>query len=201
MKTPTKTLLALLLAAGASLAIAAPSFADSYGQGGQGWRKGDHQGMRGHGPDRKHGFQRGQGPGGERFAMRGMFEQFDADGDGRITQDEIDAVRGDRLARFDADKDGALSLEEYQALWLDAMRERMVRAFQAHDRDGDGKVTAEEFNARFDRMVERLDRNDDGAIDRSDMRRSGPRDGRGPQRQQAPQPLPAPQGGAQPNNG
>ena len=51
----------------------------------------------------------------------------------------------DRLAEFDADNDGSLTLEEYQALWLDAMRERMVDRFQAHDDDGDAIVTVEEF--------------------------------------------------------
>jgi hypothetical protein len=56
-------------------------------------------------------------------AMR-LFEQFDANQDGRLTQAEIDQARQSRLAEFDQDGDGSLSLEEYQALWMDAMRER-----------------------------------------------------------------------------
>jgi Ca2+-binding EF-hand superfamily protein len=110
---------------------------------------------------------------------RGMafFEQFDANGDGRLTQAEIDEIRRSRLAEFDEDGDGSLTLEEYQALWLDAMRERMVDRFQAHDDDGDGMVTAEEFGEPFDRMVSRLDTDDDGAVTLDEMRRHGDRGG------------------------
>lgn len=115
----------------------------------------------------RHGGPRHDGPRGMH-----MFEQFDADRDGRLTQAEIDQVRQERLARFDADGDGALNLEEYEALWVDAMRDRMVDRFQMHDDDGDGLVTQEEFGARFARMVQRMDRNGDGVIDASDM---GPR--------------------------
>ena len=109
-------------------------------------------------------------------AMR-LFEQFDTNQDGRLTQAEIDQVRQSRLAEFDQDGDGSLSLEEYQALWMDAMRERMVRAFQAHDADGDAMVTAEEFGSPFDRMVSRFDRNGDGELTLDEMRRRGERRG------------------------
>jgi Ca2+-binding EF-hand superfamily protein len=100
-----------------------------------------------------------------------LFETYDADGDGRITQAEIDQVRQGKLQEFDANGDGSLSLEEYQALWLDAMRERMVDRFQAHDDDGDGLVTVVEFNESFDGLVSRLDRNDDGAVTQDELRR------------------------------
>jgi Ca2+-binding EF-hand superfamily protein len=110
---------------------------------------------------------RHHGPGG-RGAQ--LFESFDVDGDGRITQVEIDEVRQGRLAEFDADGDGSLSLEEYQALWVEAMREHMVDRFQAHDDDGDGLVTAEEFGARFEGMISRLDDDSDGAVTRDELR-------------------------------
>ncbi|MEO0760891.1 MAG: hypothetical protein AAFZ09_03645, partial [Pseudomonadota bacterium] len=97
---------------------------------------------------------------------------YDTDGDGRITQAEIDAVRADQHGRFDSDDDGALTLEEYEALWLDAMRERMVRRFQRHDRDGDGRVTTEEYGREMRNLVERRDRNGDGVLSREDV---GPR--------------------------
>jgi Ca2+-binding EF-hand superfamily protein len=109
-------------------------------------------------------------------AMR-LFEQFDANEDGRLTQAEVDQVRQSRLAEFDQDDDGSLSLEEYQALWMDAMRERMVDRFQAHDDDGDGMVTAEEFAEPFDRMVSRFDRDGDGEVTADEMRRRGERRG------------------------
>jgi Ca2+-binding EF-hand superfamily protein len=143
-----------LLASGA-LALGAAAFAGaSLADGGWG---------------RHHGGGHG---GGMRF-----FEQFDANQDGRITQAEIDEVRRSRLTEFDQNGDGSLTLEEYQALWLDAMRERMVDQFQAHDDDGDGMVTAEEFGERYDRMVSRLDTDDDGEVTLDEMRRRGDRRG------------------------
>ena len=101
----------------------------------------------------------------------GFFEQFDANEDGRLTQAEIDQVRQSRLSEFDQNGDGSLSLEEYQALWMDAMRERMVDRFQAHDDDGDGLVTAEEFGQSFERIIVRFDRDGDGEVTVDEMRR------------------------------
>jgi Ca2+-binding EF-hand superfamily protein len=116
-----------------------------------------------------HGGWGGPGGGGER-----LFEQFDANQDGLITQGEIDEVQSSRLAAFDQNNDGSLTLEEYQAMWLDAMRERMVDRFQAHDDDGDAVVTVEEFVDSYSSIVRRLDRNEDGQLTRDDLRR--PRD-------------------------
>ncbi|MSU89526.1 hypothetical protein GE300_07845 [Rhodobacteraceae bacterium 2CG4] len=120
----------------------------------------------------------GHGMRGDRGARGAMMmarfaEQFDTDADGNITQQEIDAARAAQLAEFDADGDGALTLQEYEALWLDAMRERMVDRFQAHDDDGDGSVTAEEFGEEFAGIVARRDRNGDGVLNADDMQRRG----------------------------
>ena len=143
------------LLAGGALALGAVTFAGaSLAEGGWG---------------RHHGGGHGGG--------MGFFEHFDANQDGRITQAEVDEVRRSQLNEFDQNGDGNLSLEEYQALWLDAMRERMVDQFQAHDDDGDGMVTVEEFGERFDRLVSRLDANDDDAVTVDEMRRRGDRRG------------------------
>jgi Ca2+-binding EF-hand superfamily protein len=145
-----------ILLAGGTLALAAAVFADASLADGWGrhHRWGDHGG-------------------GAMF----LFEQFDANQDGRLTQAEIDQARQSRLAEFDQNGDGKLTLEEYQALWLAAMRERMVDRFQAHDDDGDGLVTVEEFAEPFDQVVVRFDRNGDGELTIDEARRHGGRDG------------------------
>jgi EF hand len=156
----------LLLATGA-VALGAAAFAGA-SLADRGWDR--HHGGWGH-----HG-----GAPGER-----LFEAFDANQDGTLTQAEVDQARQAKLAEFDADGSGSLNLEEYQALWLDAMRERMVDQFQSHDDDGDGLVTVEEFGDRFSRIIIRLDDNGDGEVTMDELseramrrhHRDGDRDG------------------------
>lgn len=172
MKTSTKfavALVALAGVAGAGLAAQAESRrAAGPGEAQQAYGMFHHSGYHGH--RGFHGFHHGRGgPGGGH--MFGMLEDLDANNDGKLSQEEIDQARSERFDRFDADSGKALTLQEYEQLWLDAMRERMVRAFQRLDRDGDAKVTAEEFQAPYAKMVRRMDRNDDGVIDRNDFKR------------------------------
>jgi Ca2+-binding EF-hand superfamily protein len=125
------------------------------------------------------GWGRHHGHGHHRGAGEGLFETFDANQDGRLTQAEIDQARQAKLTEFDRDGDGSLTLEEYQALWLDAMRERMVDNFQDHDDDGDGMVTAEEFGERYSGIVSRVDEDGDGAVTMDEMRQRMERRHRG----------------------
>ena len=181
MKLRNKLIAAAAIVAGAGTLAAGSVIAQSgpMAPGHAAWQAhGDGPGAGGHGRGGRRGWH---GGGGEGHRMERMIERFDADGDGSITREEVIETRTERLNSFDTDGNGTLSLEEYQALWLDAMRERMVDQFQAHDDVGDGVVTVEDFTERFDRMVRRLDRNGDGVIDATDRRRPG-RDGgrRGP---------------------
>ena len=79
------------------------------------------------------------------------FAKMDANGDGRLTTNEIDGFLKQRLqrrlmrlryrmlARFDANGDGVISKEEFTA--------RALRRFARADLNGDGRVTPEELRA------------------------------------------------------
>ena len=83
--------------------------------------------------------------------------RYDANKDGKVTQEEIDTNRVARHGKYDANGDGKLSLEEFQGLWLEAYRRKMVREFQKFDVDGDAAVTLEEYTMPMSKAAERRD--------------------------------------------
>ena len=165
METRTKALIVAgaVLALGTTVAVGA-SMANDGWRGGPGFER--HAGC---------GFHKGGfgGPGKRGHGAMRMLERYDTDGDGALTQAELDQGRAAQLAEFDANGDGALSLDEFETLWQDFMRERMVDRFQDLDADGDSGVTLDEFQRPFAKMVERFDRNDDGKLSREDRPRRG----------------------------
>lgn len=110
---------------------------------------------------RHHGGFDGRG-GSEMFGM--LFGQIDADDDGSVTQEEVDAFRAAKIGEVDASGDGALSIEEFDTLYREFTRSRMVDAFQDMDADGDGVISVEEMDQRFGDVVDRMDRDGDGAL-------------------------------------
>lgn len=125
---------------------------------------------------RGHGKNHGKREGGE--MMRQILQKIDADGDGAVTQAEIDTFRSTVVTETDASGDGNISLAEFETIYLQMIRNKMVDAFQRLDEDGDGMVTQAEMDAKFGIIVERMDRNDDGKLDRGD-RRGHDREGHG----------------------
>ena len=115
----------------------------------QGWQRGGHHG---------------------RMMMPNLAERYDANKDGKISQEAIDTNRTSWHGEFDGNKDGGLALQEFQQLWLKARNQAMVREFQRFDRDGDGKVTLDEYRAPMATTVADMDRNGDGVLSRDDKR-------------------------------
>lgn len=161
--TKTTRILLLGAAVAAAAGLGAAAIAHEFGGG--------------HGPGhRMHfagkGFGADAGHPGRRAGMR-LFRYLDANEDGAVERDEATEVVAAKRAEFDADADGALSLAEFEALWLDFERGRMVDRFQHLDEDGDGRVTVDELERPIAMAFRFADRNEDGAIDRSDFRRWG----------------------------
>lgn len=105
----------------------------------------------------------------QRQALRGerRFGQ-----DGVLTRDEARARADQRFARLDADQDGRLTPQEVQAgrraggrmMRVGSSRMRMGGARLGRMMGLDGEVTLAEFDASLQRRFERRDRNGDGAI-------------------------------------
>jgi hypothetical protein len=97
-----------------------------------------------------------------------LLQTVDKNGDGALSQDEINAAVDGRFVEFDANKDGKLSLDEFQALWAEITRPVAVRAFQFLDPNGDAVIEKKELDDRFGKVVARWDRNDDGVLSPAD---------------------------------
>ena len=104
------------------------------------------------------------------FGLMAMatFDSSDTDGDGKLTQAEIDQVRNSRHAAHDANGDGKLGLEEFAGLWQETTRPLTVRAFQMLDTDGDAVITRSEYDRPLANIVQRLDRDGDGELSQND---------------------------------
>jgi hypothetical protein len=77
----------------------------------------------------------------------------------------------DDLKAADANGDGTLSREEIETMVMKRMVERMAnRAERRLDVNGDGKVTIEEVEKQKQKEFAALDRNDDGKLDRKELR-------------------------------
>ncbi len=109
-----------------------------------------------------------------------LFQRLDANGDGKVVLDEIPEPRREQfqklIARADKDGDGALSLQEFSrgtmAQQASLKRPQAGRdpaqLFARMDRNGDGKVTADELPEERRPMIERMikhgDKDGDGAL-------------------------------------
>ena len=108
------------------------------------------------------------------FGADVMFDQLDADADGKVTAEEIAAARQARVTGLDANSDGLISASELAARTMEGMQARAdamaARRIAAQDVDGDGMLSAAELAtppmpvALFDRM----DSDKDGAISQAE---------------------------------
>jgi len=138
----------------------------------QGWHPGygmHHPGMMG--SMGNHG-QMMYGMGDHYQMMDKAFKLHDLNGDGAVSQEEMDQFRMQRHQKFDDNKDGQLDLSEFQKLWLQSTRNRMVDRFQAFDDDGNGKVTEDEFRSSMAGMIGRHDMNGDGKVTKKELKNS-----------------------------
>ena len=104
-----------------------------------------------------------------RFAEH-IMTRVDADHDGKISKAEFDAESATMFKRMDKNSDGKIASDEMPKPRGDRFAGRL---FDRADTDHDGKVTKAEFTAAGDQMFQKLDKNGDGAIEKSEMRHPG----------------------------
>jgi Ca2+-binding EF-hand superfamily protein len=77
----------------------------------------------------------------------------------------------DKLKAADTNNDGTLSREEIENFVMKRMVERQADRMQRRlDVNGDGKVTLDEIQKQKEKEFAALDRNDDGKLDRRELR-------------------------------
>ena len=101
------------------------------------------------------------------------FEEFDTDGDGRLSKEERATARTRRherhLEEFDADGDGQLSMEERAT----ARTRRHERHLEEFDADGDGRLTGAEKERAEDARKRQRQRRGRGPGDRPALDQPG----------------------------
>lgn len=112
-----------------------------------------------------------KGHGGPRF----NFEEVDANADGKITQEEMQAHQAAEFAASDTDGDGKLSADELSAARdakaSDRQSKRQAKMMERMDTDGDGMLSPEEM-VRPDhaKTFEDLDTDGDGALSEEELK-------------------------------
>jgi Ca2+-binding EF-hand superfamily protein len=98
------------------------------------------------------------------------FQAADKDGDGKLSRAEFPG-RPAMFDRIDADKDGFITRAEVARLSpAGTPAGPLPPRFRAMDKDGDGKLSQDEFTGPATRF-ERLDANDDGFLSRDELPR------------------------------
>ena len=94
------------------------------------------------------------------------FQELDANGDGQVTQEEMQAHRDKRFTDADTDGDGKLSVQEMQAAGQKKVNDRVTKMFESQDANKDGFLTQDELPKprRAGKMFDRIDADGNGTI-------------------------------------
>lgn len=100
----------------------------------------------------------------ERFAQR------DANGDGKLSPQEVPRMAKERFAKLDGNQDGFLSLEEMKAKHAEKAARGQDR-FAGADANGDGVLSRAEMRALKEAHFKKMDKNNDGVVTQDEVGR------------------------------
>ncbi len=108
---------------------------------------------------------------GKGHGARPSFEMLDADGNGEVTQEEMQSLRAREFTASDTDGDGNLSVEELAAKRAQRAETRIQRMVEKFDADGDGALSLAEMPGPKDptKRFDRLDSDGNGAISQEEF--------------------------------
>jgi Ca2+-binding EF-hand superfamily protein len=109
-----------------------------------------------------------QGP---RFEAGRFIKDFDKNGDGKLSKDEVPQNLREHFAAIDANKDGQISREELQQ-YAERMAQGRPRAVEmlyiVVDEAAEGAPTVQELQQAYD-LLRKFDKNHDGKIDAKEV--------------------------------
>lgn len=100
-----------------------------------------------------------------------IMKHADADKDGNISKDELNAAHQAKFKEFDLDANGTVTAEEVQKKLSERYARLAKKITRRFDKDRNGSVTEEEFMDSAASKLYRLDLNDDGIISKNEMPR------------------------------
>ncbi len=102
------------------------------------------------------------------------FEELDANGDGKVTREEMETHMQARFEGADTNGDGSLSRDELLARVKEDQAKRadkyVSHMIERHDANGDGALTMEEMRSRkHGKRFDKMDADGDGAISKAEF--------------------------------